>query len=476
MQKETIILFGASTLGIKAYNNLKNIYDVIYFCDNDSNKWGSYIDEVKIISPKELVQYKQVKILIASMYVNEISKQLVSLGIDNYEIFEPYNRIKSEFENSELQKYCYNNIHNNYKCLDSRSNFIKKVLFVQSIPDIRTYKIAKVLSKKGIMIDIAYLYKSPLEVYLDLDNPYNKIIKIDDIKQFIQYINKSDYDVIHSSNEPDFLTSLLLTSNKSVIHDCHDMSSLYGQIFDTDIVHEFVSNKLSDGNIYVDYPIKNIATEKFGLESKPIFLLNNYVLKDQLPKNYINKLSEEDGEIHCVYEGGLSSDYTNFRYLEDKFKLITDEKIHIHFYTISSNEYFKELDEKSPYLHWEGILSPNKLIAEMTKYDVGLVLLNVNKKNVDFLSTTFPNKLWEYIAAGLPVVTENLPILEKFISDTRLGEIIYDEKNISYYISRAKSNKVGNDFLIRNKLLMDDFADYLISFYSKVKENKFRTV
>jgi hypothetical protein len=471
VNKEDVILFGASTLGVKAYKNLKSIYKVVFFSDNDSKKWNTFIDDIKIISPEELKQYKNIKVLITSMYVKEISQQLVSLGISNYEIFKPYTEVTTKFKKINLENYCYNNIHKNYENLNAESN-IKKVLFVQNVPDIRTYKIAKGLSHKHILVDVAYLYKHPNEVYKDLSLPYNKAIKINDLNEFITYVDQSDYDIVHSSNEPDFLTTLLLASNKPIIHDCHDMSSLYGEIFDNDIIHEFVSNKLSDGNIYVDYPIMNVATEKFGIKDKSIFLLNNYILEEQLPKEYKPKLSELDGEIHCVYEGGLSSNHTNFRYLEDKFKLIANEKIHVHYYTIYDDPYFKKLENMNSYLHWEGTVSPDKVITEMTKYDIGLVLLNVNNTNREFLSTTFPNKAWEYLGAGIPIITENLPILNKFISDMNVGTVIFNEKNIKECILNAKSMIIEENFLKINKLLMDDFADYLIRFYSEVKRNK----
>ena len=71
MKKETI-LFGAGCLGELAYKYLKSYYDIIYFCDNDENKWGKKINKIEIISPDKLKDHKDTIIIITSMYHKEI--------------------------------------------------------------------------------------------------------------------------------------------------------------------------------------------------------------------------------------------------------------------------------------------------------------------------------------------------------------------------------------------------------------------
>lgn len=63
------------------------------------------------------------------------------------------------------------------------------------------------------------------------------------------------------------------------------MMSLRGDISNSDIIHEYMANKYSAGNIYVDYPIKNYAVDKFNIKNKPILVLNNFTLEEQRPKN-----------------------------------------------------------------------------------------------------------------------------------------------------------------------------------------------
>jgi predicted SAM-dependent methyltransferase len=84
--KENIILFGASKLGKIAKEYLEGQYRIAGFCDNDRNKWGKQFEGYPVVSVDDLVDIKA-KIIIASTYHSEISKQLIELGFDNFEVF-----------------------------------------------------------------------------------------------------------------------------------------------------------------------------------------------------------------------------------------------------------------------------------------------------------------------------------------------------------------------------------------------------
>jgi predicted SAM-dependent methyltransferase len=83
---EDIILFGASKLGKIAKDYFEGQYNIIGFCDNDRNKWGKQFEGYSVVSVDDLVDIKA-KIIIASTYHSEISKQLIELGFDNFEVF-----------------------------------------------------------------------------------------------------------------------------------------------------------------------------------------------------------------------------------------------------------------------------------------------------------------------------------------------------------------------------------------------------
>lgn len=89
MEKDRIVIFGASGGAIKVAKTLKNLgIDYLYFVDNDKNKWGTTVEGKAVDSPERLYQEK-CRILIASDYQAEIEKQLCEMGLlDNLVIKE----------------------------------------------------------------------------------------------------------------------------------------------------------------------------------------------------------------------------------------------------------------------------------------------------------------------------------------------------------------------------------------------------
>lgn len=383
-----------------------------------------------------------------------------------------------EVARNEIEEYIGNNPKEkdtDYSIVNELKNnrcIIKNILFVQSVPDIRTNKIAQILHDKDINIDILYLMVHPKDVYKGLVLPYKNIFRFEDIKKTIRFVNESEYDIIFSCNEPDYLTALLINTNKPVIHDCHDMMSLRGDTTNEQITIEYLANSNCDGNIYVTDLVGEIAKQMFSLENKPVMILNNYVLKKQLPKKKLKKLSDMDGEVHCVYEGGLTDIKGHHRNIENVFLKLAEIKIHVHYYIPFENKYYRELAKKSKYLHYEETKEPDELIEEMTKYDIGLTILNVTDRNKTFLDTTFPNKAWEYLAAGLPIIFSNLTSFDNFLKRYKVGEILNLEGDLERQINRIKEISIPNNFLELNKLCMDDYADRLIQFICKVKNKK----
>lgn len=347
---------------------------------------------------------------------------------------------------------------------------IKKVLFIQNVPCIRTNKVAKALSLKGIQTDIVYLLAHPSQVYKDIKLPYTNIYKIEEINEMINFINNSDYDILYSSNEPDYLTVLFTATNKPIVHDTHDMMSLRSDISPEQQVLEYIANVKSTGNIYVNSLIKNIAINKFNLTNKPILSLHSYVEEEFLPVKYYEKLSKKDGEFHCVFEGGLHGTPGHHRYLEPIFLKLAKQGVHVHLHCPADNNYIQSLLKKSIYIHYEGVTSPNDLITEMTKYDFGLAIFNLTDRNKTFLDTAFPNKIWDYLASGLPILFADLLSFKQFAQETGVGRVLNLNDDIKKQVENVCKIKINKNFLKDKKWLMNDAADELIKFLSKVKE------
>ena len=84
----SMILFGASSGGEAAYGRFSRSHRILCFCDNDESKWGSKYMGLEVVSPKELVQYGDVSIVVSSIHHKQIISQLESeLSIDRDRIY-----------------------------------------------------------------------------------------------------------------------------------------------------------------------------------------------------------------------------------------------------------------------------------------------------------------------------------------------------------------------------------------------------
>lgn len=465
-----IIIFGAGYYGNIAFYKLKGHKEIAYYIDNNVHMQGTKLHNIPIISVRQLESIydsTQHDIVICIKEYQQIIRQLLSIEIKEYYILQQgflyYNNAVETMIPMEICEYTY------YK----KEVIEKNILFVQNTACIRTHKIATLMKKNGYKVFLLYTMAPPEINNAEFAEVYNGIYTFYTWKALIDFVENSDFDIVHSSNEPDILTNLLLLTKKHIVFDTHDMMSLRKTENTEKLILEFIANTACDGNIYTSNLVCNIAKKKFGLTDKEIIAWENTVLEQEEITIKHPKLSNVDGEIHCVYEGGIvGNDRLSHRYFEDIWKKIADCGIHIHFYSQSDYQYCKELEGKSKYFHYEGNLGIKILIQEMTKYDCGLLLLNINDQNETYLTTASPNKLYEYINANLPVVVGNVKTLVDFVEKYGVGKKLNMEDDIKEQIADISRIIIEDNFLTKNKLTMMSRSQELIDFYERVKKRK----
>lgn len=465
-----VILFGAGVYGNEAYYKLKLQEDIEYYIDNNPSKQATKLHNIPIISSQDLKKIYDPSIYDIVICVKEYYKvveQLHSLGINEYYIMSRGLLYSCDAKGILLPV--------GMKCTPyiKMESIEKNILFVQERACIRTHKIASVMKKNGYKVFLLQAFPVPGKNDLDFEALYDEIYTFYTYDGLINFIDNSDFDIIHSSNEPDILTNLLLMTKKHIVFDTHDMMSLRRSENTETVVLEYIANTASDGNIYTSDAVVEIARKKFNLADKEVIAWENTVLEQEEIINGYTKLSSIDGEIHCVYEGGIvGNDKMHHRFFEDIWGKIVDCGIHIHYYSLSDYKYCKELESKSKYFHYEGNLGTKALIQEMAKYDCGLLLLNINEQNKVFLETASPNKLYEYINAMLPVIVGNVTPLVDFVEKYGVGQKLDMESNIKEQIVDISKIKIEKDFLTQNRLTMMSRSQELVGFYERVKKRK----
>ncbi len=116
--------------------------------------------------------------------------------------------------------------------------------------------------------------------------------------------------------------------------------------------------------------------------------------------------------------------------------------------------------ENKVYLHNQ--VPYNQLLSITASADIGLSLI----EPISFSYTlAFPNKLFEYLLAGLPVLVSDLPAMTDFVNSTKIGEIVpiemkpsqIEEKlasiinNLDYYKSNIQQNQPNYTYNSQSK-------------------------
>lgn len=465
--KDKCLIFGCGAVGKVAYNKLNQIYNILAYIDNNKKLWGNSMNKTSIISPTDAKQIlndnEDIVIIIAVTEYYNIYLQLKQMGISNIMVWK-----------SGLLYYCngqYNLIPVEEICIPYKKYNKEKmsVLFVQTSPCIRTNKIAKSLKDSGIETSLAYIDNSPHSNNNIYAKAYMNYYAINSFQGLINYVNNSDFDIIHSSNEPDILTALLTFSNKPVVHDCHDLSSAYKSMTPDEMAVEYIANVKSAGVIYTTEGIRQYAINKFNLDNKKTYVLENLISEEMNPLKKLAKLSAIDGKIHCVYEGGIiGGDKFSHRFFEYIWKKIGDLGIEIHYYSASDYNYCKELESLHPDFHFEGNISSKELAVEMSKYDVGLCLLNINDKNRQYLEYASPNKIQEYVNAGIPVAVGNIKSQISYVENHSFGKYLDMEGDILTQLKDISNIKIPQNVLKKKKLTLESRIPELMDYYREI--------
>ena len=363
-----------------------------------------------------------------------------------------------------------------------------RVLFLQHQPCIRALKYAQGFRNRyGQKVEVffAYLNKTLTEFYGYGDELFKEFVKLDrkdpgrDVKDAVR-----DYgiDLIHSHNAPDFLTASAIksVSNVPIIHDNHDVLSLrktkYGIGFvgpdDVKVLEtERFVNEQSDGRIYVSEGLRRYVQQRYEVDPSMDLVFPNFVSTSDIPTRLESKLSEKDGQTHIVYEGTVDSHISGSHYdLMSIFEDIAKHRMHIHIYVSRHNEDYEGFSEKNEFIHYHGHLTPKILLQELTKYDFGWAGFNA-AKNRKHLDVTLPNKLFEYIACGLPVLSFPHRTQKTFIDEHRVGFVFHDIEELVELLNtdlvheiRETVLKKRHDFTIEENIrAVKDFYESILN-------------
>lgn len=283
-------------------------------------------------------------------------------------------------------------------------------------------------------------------------------------------LNHADADLFHCHNEPNwFVTAIKQELPKTpVILDVHDSHLIRVEPDDWSQVRISVDERnnmqLADGLVFVSKGLARACRTEFRLD-QPYVILPSYVPRDM----YRYDIHKWMGGV--VYEGRVDlpekvskpehkfwsyCDYTGFA------QACFERGIDFHIYAPGDHD--KMMQAYGDIAFYHGGLSYDKMIRAIGRHDWGLVG-NLDS-HLDW-ENALPNKLFEYVAAGVPVVALHAAECSEYIDKTSIGMTITDLDDLRkrWPMHRYFRN---NLIKIRGKMCMEEHLEDLEKLYREL--------
>ena len=364
------------------------------------------------------------------------------------------------------------------------------VLFVQQQPCIRALKYARGFKDLKLDINIVFCYtgKTFSGIYGQGDEMVDEWIRLDNdpATTLQETVERYQIRLIHCHNAPDSLTNLCIDLFKGrvpVVHDIHDLMSARNTVYE-----DGVENGLSTRNwkqeekraIEKSDAVIAVSDEIFSQARQLSYRIadNSHVYPNYIPTRFVpdhGNVWEPNGldrPVRIVYEGFVSATKDSHYYFVDIFKELAGTGLEVHIYPSRENKIYKDLAKSNKLIYCHDSLPPEKLFMELPKYDLGWCGFN-DKVNTRHMDTVLPNKFFEYIACGLPVISFPHKSLKEIIEKRGLGIVVESALQTVEGIQMADwshiRQQVGNakyDFTVESNI------PDIIALYNKLTDKR----
>ena len=353
------------------------------------------------------------------------------------------------------------------------------IVMVSGHACIRVQKQALPLLDKGHRV---HLIANKLPSYIEY---YHSFGRYEDLKQLIESVRiySKTADIFHAHNEPSwFVTIIKENTDVPVVLDVHD--SYLARITPKEeqdaidngkkairVTTEERNNfQLADALVFPSESFGELICSEFGLKQPKI------ILPSYLPRSlYRYDCREWIGGL--VYEGRVDLDKEiaasplrgGFKYCDylEFAQQCHEAGVNFHLYTIRTDKEFLAAYDEISFVHEP--VAFDKLVRNLTRHDWGLVG-NIHKTAE--WDVAFPNKLFEYIAACLPVVCINAIECSKFVDQYGIGITVKSIEELKQRWSeheecRARLIKLRQEFTMEKHIhKLEELYGIVVSHHS----------
>jgi glycosyltransferase involved in cell wall biosynthesis len=256
-------------------------------------------------------------------------------------------------------------------------------------------------------------------------------------------------DVIHSHNLPDTLTVLaneMVRGTIPVIHDVHDLQSLRRTPYENGFPEPRSTQMLERRAIEESAAVITVSDEliaeigtRYRLPGHTL-VFPNYALLRDLPPLAQSEAHRNGIPPKLVYQGTLSTNGGHYD-LREIFTALVAEGATLEIYPSREVPEYRELAEATPGLTYHDTVDPATLLRALSRYDYGWAGFN-NGLNSAHIDTALPNKLFEYLGAGLPVLTLGHTAIRRFLRTRGLGIALASPTELAPELARRDLEKL----------------------------------
>lgn len=325
--------------------------------------------------------------------------------------------------------------------------------------DSRVLKEAISLQSNGYSTTVVALHEYPLEQNEIINNIQVHRIKLSSRKwsknKFIQLLKYGEFlyrfvrsyknaPIIHCNDlntlPLGFILKTLFNKKVKIIYDSHEYAI-------DDIPHQSKTMirlkyhlekfliKYADKVITVSDSIANEYSRLYGIP-KPALVLNCPPYQDyQKMDLFREELGIRHDQIIFLYQGGLSKGRGIDMLLEVFSRSNTDDNNVIVFMGYGPLETdIKTYKEKHPAIFFKDAVPMEKLLNYTASADYGI---SVTEDTCLSHRYALPNKLFEYVMAGIPILGSNLPEIGQFVKKYKVGFIV-KENTVDGFINALR--------------------------------------
>jgi glycosyltransferase involved in cell wall biosynthesis len=277
-------------------------------------------------------------------------------------------------------------------------------------------------------------------------------------KHLEDFCKQFNIDLLHTHNYPDTYGQWGINIREKlgipVVHECHDIGYHYATS-EQNHVSKVVMNGV-DKIISVSQGMTDYLHKQYGINENKCTIIYPYANRKFIPTK-MSTLSS--GCNRLVYQGGVSlinneTGKYNHRFYKNIFTSLSRQKLRLDVYPAHPE---MKPGNYGAFVIKRHIPDISNLYHTLSLYDFGFV--GYHKTQSAVMDLAMPNKLFEYIACGLPILAMDYKLISEFVKVNNFGAVISKSnlilpREFKKIMINAKMNvlKRRSEFIMENQI------------------------